>query len=223
MCCMALLWFLTPGLAVLAAVTPAQGLAALGIVCAAFVKGVTGMGFPVLGAPIEHLWSGHMMERVGVMYRIILLWCVVLACVALGCSISPGRVSAAPPTCVPTRADSLGPFYEPNAPERDHTGQALVISGTVRSARDCSPLGGAVIEWWSANPRGDYDNAHRATQRVSADGSYQYTTDFPGMYPGRPPHVHVRVTAPGHRTLVTQVYPQQAQTALNVDLVLAPK
>ena len=157
------------------------------------------------------------------MWRIVSLWYVVLACVTLGCITSPGTVSAAPPTCALTRADSLGPFYEPNAPARDNTGQGLVISGTVRSGRDCGPLDGAVIEWWSANVRGDYDNAHRATQRASAAGSYQYTTDFPGRYPGRPPHVHVRVTAPGHRTLVTQVYPQQAQTALNVDLVLAPE
>ena len=162
------------------------------------------------------------MERAGVMWRIVLLWGVVLLYVTLGCITGPGPVFAAPPACAPTQADSLGPFYEPNAPERDNTGQGLVISGTVRSARDCSPLSGAVIEWWSANSHGDYDNAHRATQRASADGSYQYTTDFPGRYPGRPPHVHVQVTAPGHRTLVTQVYPQPAQTALNIDLALTP-
>ena len=48
---MAFLWFLTSGLAVPAAFTPAQGLAASGIVFAAFVKGVTGMGFPVIGVP----------------------------------------------------------------------------------------------------------------------------------------------------------------------------
>ena len=156
------------------------------------------------------------------MERIVSFWGGVLALVLLGCIAGAGGVSAASPPCTLTRADGLGPFYEPNAPERDHTGQGLVISGTVRSARDCSPLDGAVIEWWSANPRGDYDLAHRATQRASADGGYQYTTDLPGRYPGRPLHVHVRVTAPGHHTLVTQVYPQPAQTALSVDLVLAP-
>lgn len=80
-----------------------------------------------------------------------------------------------------------------------------------------------MLEWWSANPRGDYDSAHRATQRAGTEGRYEYTTDFPGRYPGRPPHVHVRVTAPGHRPLVTQVYPQQGQTALSVDLVLVPQ
>ena len=64
---MAFLWFLTSGLAVPAAFTPAQGLAALGIVFAAFVKGVTGMGFPVIGAPITLLVVGLSLLRSGVM------------------------------------------------------------------------------------------------------------------------------------------------------------
>lgn len=38
------------------AFTPAYGLAALGIMFAAFVKGVTGMGFPVIGVPIAALF-----------------------------------------------------------------------------------------------------------------------------------------------------------------------
>jgi protocatechuate 3,4-dioxygenase beta subunit len=150
------------------------------------------------------------------------LW-TVLVVLALGVMPPPDLASAASSMCVPTRTDSLGPFYEPHAQKRDSTGQGLVISGVVRSTRDCHALGGAQIEWWSANPHGDYDDAHRATQQASANGSYQYTTDFPGRYPGRPPHVHVRVTAPGHRTLVTQVYPQQGQTSLSMDLILAPK
>ena len=157
------------------------------------------------------------------MHSAAAVWWAVLVVLALGVVQPPDLASAALPMCVPTRADSLGPFYEPKAPERDSTGQGLVISGVVRSAKNCHPLGAARIEWWSAKQQGDYDDAHRATQQASADGRYQYTTDFPGRYPGRPPHVHVRVTAPGHRTLVTQVYPQQAQTALNVDLVLAPQ
>ena len=150
-------------------------------------------------------------------------WGVILALVVLGAPLDPQTASAASHACAPTRPDGLGPFYEPHAPERNETGQGLVISGTVRSARDCRPLAGAVIEWWSANPRGDYDAAHRATQRANADGHYQYTTDMPGQYPGRPPHLHIRVTAPKHRTLVTQVYPQPDQTALNLDLVLVPQ
>ena len=167
----------------------------------------------------SELW-GH---GVGRMRNAAAVWWVVLVGLVLGGGPSLDLAPAATPVCAPTRPDSLGPFYEPNAPERDRTGQGLIISGIVRSARDCHALGEARIEWWSANAHGDYDAAHRATQQATADGQYHYTTDFPGRYPGRPPHLHVRITAPGHRTLVTQVYPQKTQTALSVDFVLVPE
>lgn len=129
--------------------------------------------------------------------------------------------TAAPqPACSPTRADMLGPFYEPGAPERTTTGRGLVVSGAVRSAQGCAGLPGARLEWWSANASGEYDGAHRATQRVGGDGRYRYETSVPGRYPGRPPHVHVRVSAPGHRTLVTQLYPRDGQTEIQMDFVL---
>ena len=134
---------------------------------------------------------------------------------------------AAPPggeaqsTCRPTRPDAEGPFYRPDAPARATTGQGLVIMGTVRSATACRPLAGARMEWWSADARGEYDDAHRASQAADAGGRYRYETDFPGRYPGRPPHLHLRVTASGHRTLITQIYPRPGQAALDVDLVLA--
>ncbi|MBI4256266.1 MAG: intradiol ring-cleavage dioxygenase, partial [Candidatus Rokubacteria bacterium] len=51
-------------------------------------------------------------------------------------------------------------------------------------------------------------------------GRYRYETTFPGRYPGRPPHLHVRVTAPGHKPLVTQLYPAAGQTQIEADLVL---
>jgi protocatechuate 3,4-dioxygenase beta subunit len=126
----------------------------------------------------------------------------------------------AQPRCTPTKPDALGPFYTPNAPERSRTGQGLVVAGTVRSTSNCQPVPGAQLEWWSANPRGDYDDQHRATQRADAEGRYRYETDAPGRYPGRPPHLHLRITAPGHRLLVTQLYPRPDQTSLEVDLVL---
>jgi protocatechuate 3,4-dioxygenase beta subunit len=120
----------------------------------------------------------------------------------------------------------LGPFYTPHAPERGQTGRGLVVSGRVRSAVDCAPLPGARIEWWSANAQGNYDDEHRATQVADAQGGYRYETDFPGRYPGRPPHVHVRISAPGHRVLVTQLYPKLGEQAITSDFNLegeAPK
>lgn len=157
------------------------------------------------------------------MRRITLQYVVALICAILVRSVPLPGASVAQPGCAPTRPDGLGPFYQANAPARDRTGQGFIISGTVRSARDCAPLSGARIEWWSADSRGEYDDAHRATQQADATGHFQYETDSPGRYPGRPPHVHVRVTAPGHRLLVTQVYPQPAQTTLAVDLILVPE
>jgi protocatechuate 3,4-dioxygenase beta subunit len=151
------------------------------------------------------------------------IWWAVLVVLVLGVWQSLDLASAATPTSAPTRPGSLGPFYEPNAPERDSTRQGLSISGIVRSAKDCHALGGARLKWWSANARGDYNATHRATQQASSDGHSHYTTDFSGRYPGRPPHLHVRVAAPGHRMLITQAYPQRAQTALGVDLVLVPE
>src|SRR5438034_1396839 len=60
------------------------------------------------------------------------------------------------PACAPTRPDMLGPFYEPDAPERSVTGRGLTVTGRVSAAKGCAPLPAARIEWWSAGPRGDY-------------------------------------------------------------------
>ena len=125
-------------------------------------------------------------------------------------------------TCAPTKPDMLGPFYKPDAPERAVTGHGLIVSGTVRSAKGCGPLAGARLEWWSADDRGEYQDTLRATQRSGTDGSFRYETVAPGRYPGRPPHLHVKISAPGHRTLVTQLYPREGQQTITTDLVLAP-
>ena len=144
----------------------------------------------------------------------------VLASAALLLLATLGARARAEPACTPTRPDMLGPFYEPGAPARSVTGRGLVITGRVASAKGCAPLPGARLEWWSANPRGDYDAEHRATQHVDDAGRYRYETDSPGRYPGRPLHLHVRVTAPGHAPLVTQLYPRPSQTSMEMDFVL---
>ena len=123
-------------------------------------------------------------------------------------------------SCSPTPPDMLGPFYKPDAPVRSRTGDGLVVSGTVRSAATCAPMPGARIEWWSADPRGEYQDSLRATQTADSDGRYRYETVFPGQYPGRPRHLHVRLSAPGHRVLVAQVYPKPNDRTITFDFVL---
>jgi len=134
--------------------------------------------------------------------------------------VSTPRGATAQTTCAPTRPDMLGPFYVAGAPARELTGHGLVVTGVVRSAGACTPIPGARVEWWSVNPRGEYDDAHRAIATAGSDGRYRYETDPPVGYTGRPPHLHVRVSALGHRVLVTQLYPQSNQAAIETDFIL---
>jgi protocatechuate 3,4-dioxygenase beta subunit len=127
--------------------------------------------------------------------------------------------SAGAPSCPPTRADALGPFYEPGAPVRSRVGRGYVLRGRVLSTT-CRPIRRARIELWLANPSGQYDDAHRATMFSTATGSYRFESNRPPPYSSRPPHIHVRVSARGYRTLVTQHYPRAGRTGAVFNLVL---
>ena len=142
---------------------------------------------------------------------------------------SPAPASAEQPgneqafRCEPTQPDQLGPMYEPGAPVRTKVGEGYLLQGVVKSARDCSPVQGARIEFWLVNPDGNYDDDHRATVPVSPSGGYTFESNFPRSCGGRSAHIHVRVTAPGHKTLVTQHYPKAGDTRVIYDLVLIPE
>jgi protocatechuate 3,4-dioxygenase beta subunit len=125
--------------------------------------------------------------------------------------------------CAPTPEDGLGPFYKPNAPVRSKVGDGYVLFGTVKSAKDCSVVPGAKIEIWLAATDGSYDDDHRATLLAGESGSYRFESNTPPKYNFRPPHIHVRVTAEGFRTLVTQHYPKVGTSEGNFPLVLAPR
>jgi catechol 1,2-dioxygenase len=125
-----------------------------------------------------------------------------------------------PADCKPTQPDMLGPFYEPGAPVRTKVGSGYVLSGSVLAAEECKPVPNAHIEFWLANPRGDYDDAHRATVFAGQSGEYRLESNVPVSYGGRPPHIHVRVSAPGYEELVTQHYPERGQRKANFDLIL---
>jgi protocatechuate 3,4-dioxygenase beta subunit len=114
----------------------------------------------------------------------------------------------------------LGPFYKPNAPIRSSVGTGYVLRGVVRTAKDCKPVAGAIIELWLAGPNGEYDDAHRATIIADASGVYHFESDIPPPYYGRPPHIHLRVSAKGFSTLVTQHYPAASTKEAVFDIVL---
>jgi protocatechuate 3,4-dioxygenase beta subunit len=136
---------------------------------------------------------------------------------------TPGKAQKPSATCEPTPRDYEGPFYKPNAPLRASVGQGYRLTGTVKSSEDCSPIEGARIEFWLAGPNGRYDDDHRATLFSEKMGSYLFESNFPPPYGGRPSHIHLRVSAKGYKTLVTQYYPAAGHTKAIFDLVLMPE
>lgn len=149
---------------------------------------------------------------------------VALAVALAGCA---GATRGQGQSCVPTRPDSLGPFYVVGTPLVDdlnrhgQPGDPLLLSGRILSAASGTPpIAGARIEIWQTDGRGDYHppgSGHyddypeaavdlRGTVISGADGAYQVRTLVPGAYAPRPRHFHLRITAPGHAPLVTQLY-----------------
>ena len=124
--------------------------------------------------------------------------------------------------CPPTKPDSQGPFYKPDAPVRSDLGTGYILQGTVRSSVDCGIIPEARIEVWHAGPDGKYTDAYRATLIADPQGQYRLQTERPPRYSSRPPHIHIRVTAPGHAMLITQHYPEKEASEATFDLVLVP-
>jgi protocatechuate 3,4-dioxygenase beta subunit len=117
--------------------------------------------------------------------------------------------------------------YEGMSPDDD----VLFVRGRVTSITG-EPLPGAVVDVWQTGPSGGYDvwderqpeGNFRGKVRAEDDGSYEFQTMLPkpytvptagpvgryleavGQHPWRPAHIHFKVTAPGHKTLVTQVF-----------------
>ncbi|GAA3857635.1 hypothetical protein GCM10022243_23980 [Saccharothrix violaceirubra] len=109
-----------------------------------------------------------------------------------------------------------GPYFRRNSPKRTNlrttgvSGVLLSLTGFVYNIR-CQPLGNVLLDFWQADQRGQYDNSTaqyrgRGHQFTNADGSYTLETIVPKDYPGRTPHIHVKVQAPNGPILTTQLY-----------------
>lgn len=121
-----------------------------------------------------------------------------------------------------TPAQTEGPYFKPDSPLRTSLlesgirGTKLVVTGQVVS-RDCQPVARALLDFWQADGDGVYDNAGyklRGHQFTDEAGRYTLETVFPGLYPGRTRHIHVKVQAPNQPVLTTQLYfPGEARNA----------
>jgi protocatechuate 3,4-dioxygenase beta subunit len=114
----------------------------------------------------------------------------------------------------PTPEQTEGPFFTPNSPERTSLredgidGTPFLLTGTVL-ATDCTPLSGALLDFWHADDSGEYDNEGsglRGHQFTDANGTYRLETIVPGLYTGRTRHIHVKVQRSGGSVLTTQLY-----------------
>jgi protocatechuate 3,4-dioxygenase beta subunit len=135
-------------------------------------------------------------------------------------SISAKQIPAK--NCEPTPTDYLGPYYKPNAPVRSSVGKGYNLRGMVLSSKDCTPITNARIELWLTGPNGLYDDDHRATIFSDDNGKYSFESNFPRGYYGRPPHIHIRISAAGFRLLTTQHYSSRNQATAEFDIVLIP-
>ena len=124
--------------------------------------------------------------------------------------------------CQPTPEDELGPLYRPHAAVRNAVGEGYLLIGTVKSALDCAPLAEARIEIWLAGPEGRYGDDWRATLYSAENGSYYFQSHMPPNYGTGQPHIHLKVSSQGHKTLITQHYPLPNAGKALFDLVLEP-
>nr|WP_282794433.1 dioxygenase [Streptomyces sp. CC224B] len=133
-------------------------------------------------------------------------------------SAGTGTVPELTPSCDdgddPTPPQMEGPYFKPNSPRRTNLiqpgaqGVRLTVTGYVFGLR-CKPLGNVLLDFWQADNRGAYDNVgyrYRGHQFTNAQGAFTLTTIFPGLYPGRTRHLHVKLQAPGRPILTTQLY-----------------
>jgi protocatechuate 3,4-dioxygenase beta subunit len=113
-----------------------------------------------------------------------------------------------------TPEQTEGPFFTPDSPERTSlleptlAGTSLVLAGSVLRT-DCTPVPGALLDFWQADDSGAYDNEGyrlRGHQFADGEGRYRLETVVPGLYTGRTRHIHVKVQPPGQAVLTTQLY-----------------
>jgi len=114
----------------------------------------------------------------------------------------------------------------------DYAGEVILVSGTVRDP-DGHAIAGATIDIWQTAPNGLYSSqdpeqdtySFHALFTTDEQGYYTFTTVRPvsytvptdgpvgdilkstGRHPWRPSHLHYIVKAQGHRSLVTEVFP----------------
>jgi protocatechuate 3,4-dioxygenase beta subunit len=147
-------------------------------------------------------------------------WAIAL--VVAACALAAtAAVAAAAPGCRATPDDGFGPFGQGTPPVRARIGSGHVLTGVVLSALDCKPLARARVELWQRGKNG-YTRATSATVFTNREGRFRFEGPYPTLYGGGSPHIHLRISAPVHRQLVTRYEPLRGARRGSVQLVLMP-
>ncbi|GJM39122.1 MAG: hypothetical protein DHS20C19_24890 [Acidimicrobiales bacterium] len=135
-------------------------------------------------------------------------------------------------TCVLLPASAAGPFplseqFVRREVTEGYPGHALRLGLRIVDA-DCVAVPGAAVEIWQTDASGDYsafeDNGDgkdeaagttfmRGTQIADEEGIVEFHTVYPGWYPGRTVHIHLRVRVDESLVLTGQLYFDDAYTA----------
>lgn len=113
----------------------------------------------------------------------------------------------------PTPPQMEGPYFKLHSPQRASLvepgdSDLLTVSGFVFGLT-CQPLPHVLLDFWQADILGAYDSVgfrYRGHQFTDERGAFELSTVFPGLYPGRTRHLHVKVQAPNQPILTTQLY-----------------
>lgn len=130
-------------------------------------------------------------------------------------------------TCMLTPQAMAGPYYfDPDLVRSDigagREGKPLRLVLRLLDVGTCKPLDGVRVDVWHCDARGVYsgyanqgdDRATtaegetylRGTQFTGNDGTVVFETIYPGWYPGRTPHIHLKAFLDDRTLVTTQVY-----------------
>lgn len=127
-----------------------------------------------------------------------------------------------------TPSQTEGPFYPDQALQDADAdllkngsvdyrqGEQAWVSGVVTDM-DGKPVAGAQVEIWQCDHEGVYRHSRSSGNKamafqgfgkvqVGADGRYRFRTIKPAPYPGRTPHIHVKVKLGNKELLTSQMY-----------------
>jgi protocatechuate 3,4-dioxygenase beta subunit len=162
-----------------------------------------------------------------------------VACVIAGIPVSLRAIGGADPACVFRPAQTEGPYFVDERLNRSDirsdpkTGKVkpgTPLGLTVALSRvekgQCQPLAGAQVDIWHCDAQGVYSDVKdpgfstigqqflRGYQISDPGGEARFLTIYPGWYPGRTVHIHLKIRTAPHTSksfeLTTQMYFQDA-------------